>query len=748
MTVRRKVPAQLLAAILCIFCFSTWPEEQKQPPAGLSKKPIALEGNEIGELLRKWYSNGTAAGNDGDYYDNRDGGHSQLNLDPYPQLQKIEYTAEQIKTHQNWGLQRSILPHVTFGNSSTSSPPTQRGSNARICYVETRGLNFLFTQYAQNNLYIYPEHLDHDPGHNGIGGYGDLFPTNTPYLIISQGSSGSDQPFMRAIPYVLAAFRPEVKKKLIEMGLLMPVIQMLMRITNKNLAGPHEYLSGKAHPTVFQGSNLNAKKMVEMAHDILLLTLPPIAVIKVLSEDTPVNGVDYFEPERTEKLADTPAVIARIFYGSSDQRKIIVSAEGSVDSNKRPLQYYWTVLRGDPKKIKISYRNKEHSIAEITVPYQERFPLSDNTGLESNRIDIGVFVHNGIYYSPPAFITFYSLDNETRTYRTDGRPVEIAHGIGTSSISVADWNAFFRVLSSSSDSWPCRFLQQQFRTEELSALNKLSDEFNRIHNAVLALKQKQETANAALKKGEKSGFDLSAIRKELQDAQKTEEQVLQKKIQPSNLGAVDLIQRNLNVLLRDPNLWFTNIQALELLNNSAGKEIKDALTQVKKLLTLYGVAENPDNGSFQWTPLRKGALSLAERLTTYEQRGIERFNAVVLSRLLFPGIIGSEWRANYVDPHISSAREWRDVYRYAPDGTPLGWRRYQADGIQDFNAGGLLVLEKDPQGRCIRARVVRYELSPSPQTPNQQQRKVKLVPTEFTREYVYGGLNDWKGQLK
>ncbi len=31
-------------------------------------------------------------------------------------------------------------------------------------------------------------------------------------------------------------------------------------------------------------------------------------------------------------------------------------------------------------------------------------------------MDIGVFVSNGKYYSPPAFVTFYSLDNEQRVY--------------------------------------------------------------------------------------------------------------------------------------------------------------------------------------------------------------------------------------------------------------------------------------------------------------------------------------------
>ena len=94
--------------------------------------------------------------------------------------------------------------------SATPQPPPAHlgGSNPRAYYVSFYGTLFLYNQYTRNNLYIYPEHHDHDPGHSGVffpnplnhairdEGYGDLYPTNTPYLIISQGSSGSDQPFM------------------------------------------------------------------------------------------------------------------------------------------------------------------------------------------------------------------------------------------------------------------------------------------------------------------------------------------------------------------------------------------------------------------------------------------------------------------------------------------------------------------------------------------------------------------------
>jgi hypothetical protein len=752
--------ARLPAAILLGFCITAMSLE-KRPGEDLltplsSPPPIALQGSEIGDMLRKWHSNGVAAGNVGDYYDNRDGGHSLLSTARYPQLQKIEYSQEQIKARQNWGLQQHILPYVVFGNSSTSAAPEQGGSNTRSCYSNPAGLTFLFSQYIRNNLYIYPEHLDHDPGHNGVGGYGDLFPTNTPYLITSQGSSGSDQPFMEAMPYVLAAFRPDVKKKLEQSGFLMPTIQMILRITGKNLAGAREYLTGKAHPTVFEGKDVDARAMVEMAHEITISNAPPVAIIKMVQENEPVNGVDYFEPDSTEKLADTPMAIARIFRGSQYDRKIVVSAESSKDLNNRPLKFYWAVLRGDPSRIKIEYRNAAHSTAEITVPYHNRRLIAENSKLESNRVDIGVFVHNGSYFSPPALITFYSLDNEARTYGADGRPLEIAYGAGTSTVSIVSWKDFFDALDPRSESWSCKFFRRQFTPDEMAALSKVSEAFQRIHATLISAQQTEEKAKIALKTADnevkalqmkqsgaekseelqaslkmrtKREAEIDAARKIIYDAQESEKKALEQKIQ--NLGAAEFVQKKLNALLQDPTLCTANADALKPINESVNDETKKVFQQIQERLVGFGLAKDSDEWPLHLKPL------LSDRHTRFEREMIERFNSVLLSRIIFPGIVGGVWRPNYVDSRIASTKEWRDVYLYSPEGTFLGWRRYQSGDMSEFNADGLLVLDKDSQGRCLRARVVRYEAETQNQSMNA--RRIKWVPAEAIRTYAYDG---------
>ena len=157
------------------------------------------------------------------------------------------------------------------------------------------------------------------------------------------------------------------------------------------------------------------------------------------------------------------------------------------------------------------------------------------------------------------------------------------------------------------------------------------------------------------------------------------------------------MQRVLNSLLRDPTFWSVNSKALERLCESAGKEALEKFSQIQKMLILSGVAENPDGNSFRLTPLIKDDAPLAQRLTRYEKGMIERLNAIVLSQIVFPGIVGDEWRENYVDFRITSAKDWRDVYRYSSDGTPTGWTRHQSDGKMEFNAEGLLILEKDSQ---------------------------------------------------
>jgi hypothetical protein len=396
-----------------------------EKPVAPTDKPVITEFGEAGELLRRWHKEGTAAGNVGDFYDNHDEGHSEMSWKNFPQLTRITFAREVKEAKVGPQLHRGLQAYFFFNNSvvignasvAVVHPPFWR-SMTRLAYTDARGIQMLANQYTNNHLYFYPEHRDHDPGHNGKGdGYGDVFPANTPYVITSQGSSGSDIVFMNAVAATLAALRPEVKQLLAKEGALMPTVQMIFRSSNKTVKTADDYLTGKAHPSVFEGNDLDVVKMVKTAHDIRAGDVPPLVSLKIIEEDRPVLGRDYFDAEpRGERLFETPSAIARVMRSTSHTRRLVVSAEGSRDINKKPLKYHWVVLRGDPKGVTIKPLNKEGSKAELTVAWQERRPVEPGSKLESNRVDVGCIVHNGKHYSAPAFVTFLGLDNQSRSY--------------------------------------------------------------------------------------------------------------------------------------------------------------------------------------------------------------------------------------------------------------------------------------------------------------------------------------------
>ncbi|MGE4550620.1 MAG: hypothetical protein AAEJ57_04460, partial [Opitutales bacterium] len=339
--------AAILEAAAAPFADQTWPQFAKPTPAlgkygavvvtesnlaynqrsgmfmalvqvedDLKDKPVTEGKGEIGKLLAEWYAEGTAAGNVGDLYDNHDGDHSNMNFRSFPQLTRVEFGQKIRAEKLHHGLQRHFIYNgITIGNSSTAlTHGLYWRSQARGALTQPNGASRLALHYVRNHLYFYPEHRDHDVGRNGKGGgHGDVFPANVPYLVISQGSSGSDRIFMDAFMTTLAALNPEVKKKLAGTGSLISTLQMIFRRSNRNLQGDDDYFTGKAHPTVFDARNLDLEKMIRHAHDLEDDALPPFAQFKVVREDLPVPGRDYFDFRPHQRLFDTPCAVARVY---------------------------------------------------------------------------------------------------------------------------------------------------------------------------------------------------------------------------------------------------------------------------------------------------------------------------------------------------------------------------------------------------------------------------------------------------
>lgn len=680
-----------LGLIMLLATTASAQEIKPRDPDELRKEPIVSGNGDLEKRLKSWWDEGTAAGNVGDWYDNRDGEHSPLDLKPWPQLQKIHYTEEMLKARVNWAAQRQVLPVVVFGNSSTSAPATSTGSNPRTYYLSTQGMGLLEQHYAKNNLYIYPEHRDHDPGKNGRGplvggnyeeGYGDLYPTNTPYLIISQGSSGSDQPFMRAMPYLLASFRPEVKKKLVNSGTLMPTIQMIFRASNKHLK-EGDYLTGKAHPSVFEGSWVDPVKMAIMAHDLTLQKLPPRVSIKAADETEPKVGLDFFDPVKGEKLADTSAVIARIFRGKDRWRTMTVSAEDSEDLGGKPLTFEWKVLRGDPAGVVITPKNDAKSIVEIKVAHPERRPIAPGSPIESSRVDIGVFAKSDGPWSAPAFVTWYGLENERRTYDKD-RLVEIAYGSGETRAWVRDWK---KLLAS-----PHAGLLGKLTEEQAAALKKLEEE------------------KAAFEASVDPAADAKATEKARRELDEKQTRKRTEVLGPAQGVRLQKLVSDLTVGLGVP---------FEL-DGAQEAAIKAARKRVRPLMT-------------------------AEKSKTAFDQELEEQVAGETLRQIFGDAISVDRQVNFVDPRLTLTRSWRDVYRYDPAGKFIGWTRYGGEKPADFTADGHVVDERDEKGRCRIAKEVVYRVEGKGKGVRGE---VHWAPGTQIVEYTYVNDDDLRGRAK
>jgi len=385
-----------------------FPEPDETPVLGETLNATAHK------MLKELFKAGKAAGNHGDIYDNRDRGHSTLPPENHPQLTHVIYDETARAEGLDYGLgDRLLFDAPTFGNSSTALTGEEYWrSQPRFALTGGDGTGplRLFQNYAASQIYFYPEHRDHDEK------FGDLIPANTPYMLISQGSSGSDRVHMEAVAMILAAFKPETKAFLVENGLIAPTVQMVYRRSQTTVLSRAAYFSGLAHPSVFPARVINLARMVALANAIEPGDVPPVVLLEVMEEDEGVQGVDYFGSDLSERFFDTPSAIARIWRSKAYSRSMVVSAAATKDPNGRPLQFTWAVLRGDPERTRIEVLDAAGTSARVTIDWQNPRPVPGRPEISSNRVDIGVFASNGVYDSAPAFISVLLPQHETRSY--------------------------------------------------------------------------------------------------------------------------------------------------------------------------------------------------------------------------------------------------------------------------------------------------------------------------------------------
>ena len=386
-----------------------WIAPTIQRPAPDSSQPLlgpAANGPAAG-MLRRLELQGRISGLDGVLYDNRDRGHSQLPSGLFPALATLTYDPELQKADLDHGLGGAILfPMITVGNASLAITKGEvPRSLPRLAMTTKTGPARAFRTYSNNHLYVYPEHLDHDEQ--------DIFPANWPYMTITQGSSGSDQPFLRALLMTLAAFPPKTRARLEEQKLVAPVLQMILRYSQKGIYGRDAYLSGKAHPTVFNAENLLPERMVSRAAALLPADIPPMVQLRVLKEDfSQAAGLAGLP----EELFTTPSAVARVWRSFAHTREIVLSTDLTRNPTDRDLTFHWVLLRGDPSKVVITPLDPAGRTARIRVDWHDMRPIAPRDPRSSARVDVGVIAWNGVQFSAPAILSVSFPVHQTRRY--------------------------------------------------------------------------------------------------------------------------------------------------------------------------------------------------------------------------------------------------------------------------------------------------------------------------------------------
>jgi YD repeat-containing protein len=388
---------------------------ERPPPRRLAAalRDESPEGVLLASLLRRG-----AAGNHGDLYDNRDRGHSPLRSENFPQLSFTAWDEAARAAGLDYGMNPGLVfGTVTIGNSSTAMKhgPFWR-SLPRAAMTLPGQSAFLERLYAANHLYVYPEHRDHDPEN------GDVFPAATAQVVISQGSSGSDRPFLRALAHILAALRPDTKARLRETGLIAPILQRVLRRGMAGIGDEAAYMSGAAHPSALDPGAIDLPRMLRHAAGIGPGDIPPAVRLHLRAEPDP--GA-IFADGLGERLFDTADAVARVARGTTGERRYRLSTAGTADPNGRPLRFHWRVLRGPD--VTVTPLDSEGHEAEVVVPWTEPYALPDPPGLVTGRIDVAVFADNGAELSAPAFFSVAFPPTERRRYGEDGRIMEIAY---------------------------------------------------------------------------------------------------------------------------------------------------------------------------------------------------------------------------------------------------------------------------------------------------------------------------------
>jgi len=383
---------------------SAWPETSNEPidtaPLSHAKYSGGPYDNSAGkrwvEQINTWFRNGESAGLAQDAFRSFDDGHSSIRPLAFPQL-RFE---DAIPNYENVG--DAIFRHrITFGvQSYGAAGKSVIEASTRIAlrnYHEQGGQAPLFQKafrvfYENNFLFV-------APAAGSYGDQGDEFSCLSPFYLHAVGNSGSDSKLLKPLVFTSAALPPNLKTRILRQGLLVPMLMNLFRSNiNGDLLSPESHVPAYALPPEakdhYEGPSPFLDGLLNAAHD--LKHIPPVCRIRVESHavesDQGYAHRMYFED-------NTYAISSALRPGQT----LFLSLDlrfSWTDENRSIVRYVSTVLRGSAA---IRPLNKEGSRIGIRIPWKATSSEADL------RTDLLLLVHDGTYYSSPAYISILHI---------------------------------------------------------------------------------------------------------------------------------------------------------------------------------------------------------------------------------------------------------------------------------------------------------------------------------------------------
>lgn len=313
------------------------------------------------------------------WYENRDGFHAVAN--------GFENTIQADSTRASFGLNTTEIytGGIVLSNSSTASNPTEEeGSNTR--FADRWWVNWFPMREAwqKGTIQFFPEYRDYDAF--------DWFKINQPYVITSQGSSGSELNELTRCREMLEATPKEVRRWMIDNARVGDVVSYFMRSNQYD-----GYLDPLSHRVVVdQGYTIDAD--IALAKSLFVDAMPPRLSISVVSDSNDIrdrNNIPTTSTIRTDEIAG----FLRI--DGTPSRTIEVKLHSD-----KPCEFHWIKCQGE---CAITFSDAAKSHARITIPHQCDFPVTkpDGSVLVSNRVEVVAVAFDGKHYSSPVFVTEY-----------------------------------------------------------------------------------------------------------------------------------------------------------------------------------------------------------------------------------------------------------------------------------------------------------------------------------------------------